>query len=88
MPESRRATGRLFHVAEETANARGPIVTVQVRGTKRRPAAAERSRERPSIELTVGYGEPCRHRTIIWRLPCNNTTHTRQLFSEIVIFVT
>ena len=32
---SRRPAGRLFHVAgEETANARGPIVTVQVRGTR------------------------------------------------------
>ena len=50
---SRRPVGRLFHAAgEETVNARGPIVTVQVRGTRSNPAAADRSCERPSIELT------------------------------------
>ena len=53
MLRSRRAAGRPFHAAgEETANARGPIVTVQVRGTRSNPAAADQSCERPSIELT------------------------------------
>ena len=50
---SRRPAGRLFHAAgEETTNALGPIVTVQVRGTKSNQAAVDRSCERPSIELT------------------------------------
>ena len=69
MPGSRRSTGRLFHAAgEETANTWGSIVTVQVHGTKSRPAAAERNWEQPSIEQTgvkypARYGgtEPCRH---------------------------
>ena len=50
MPGSRRSTGRLFHTAgEETANTRGPIVTIQVRGT--------RSSNRPInfIDLDIWY---------------------------------
>ena len=61
MPGSRISTGRLFHAAgDETANAWRPIVTVQVRGTRSSPAAAERSCERPSIELT-GVRYPARY---------------------------
>ena len=67
---SSRSTERLFQAAgEETANAWGPIVTVQVHGTKSRQAAAERSWERPLIALT-GVKYPARYeeqnRVNIW----------------------
>ena len=36
----------------QTANARGPMVTVFVAGMNRSPDAAERKCDRPAIELT------------------------------------
>ena len=54
-PGSRRSTGRLslFHAdGDEMANTRGPIVDVRDPGTNIVPVTAERSCERPTIELT------------------------------------
>ena len=51
MRGSQRPAGRLFHAAGEgTANARGLIVTVQVRGMRSNPAEADRSCELYYIE--------------------------------------